>query len=189
MPTAPAPAPPAAFTLPAPLRDRLVRLALAAPDREVCALLGGPPDGSRATRLVPIENVAGAAAHAAAAAGLGLAGGGPAAEYLMEPRALIGALRAFRSEGLREVAIFHSHPRGPAMPSATDVRLAAYPHCVYLVCSLADPARPSLRGFRIVGGRADEVALAIAPHECEAREDGDIDRRKVSAGSGSTAKL
>ncbi len=156
------------FTLPAPLHDRLVALALAAPDREVCALLGGPPDGGRATRLVPIENVAGTAAHAALAAGLGLDGRGPAAEYLMEPAALVRALRAFRSEGLREVAIFHSHPRGPATPSATDVRLAAYPHCVYLVCSLADPARPALRGFRIAAGHAVEIALVVDRRERDA---------------------
>lgn len=174
---------PELFTLPAPLHDRLVVLALAAPDREVCALLGGPPDGGRATRLVPIENVAGTAAHAALAAGLGLDGRGPAAEYLMEPAALVRALRAFRSEGLREVAIFHSHPRGPATPSATDVRLAAYPHCVYLVCSLADPARPSLRGFRIAAGRAVEIALVVDRRE----RDGALDSQPGlgdSAGSG-----
>ncbi len=60
------------------LRDRLLGLALAAPDREVCALLGGPihvgepgalsrawPVGDRATRAVPIPNVVGLAGYEA----------------------------------------------------------------------------------------------------------------------------
>ncbi len=157
------------LTLPALLRDRLVALALEAPEREVCVLLGGPPDGGRATRLVPIENVVGQAGYEAAAAGLGLSGRGPAQEYLMEPRSLVRALRRLRSEGLREVAIFHSHPRGPDTPSDTDLRLAWYPHCAYLICSLADPARPSLRGFRIAGGRAEEVALHVDTRAVDAR--------------------
>ncbi len=165
---------PAAFTLPAPLRDRLLELALAAPGREVCALLGGPGHpsepgapsrarlaGDRATCAVPIPNVVGLAGYAAITGGLGLAGHDPALEYLMDPQATIRCLEAFRRNGLREVAIFHSHPRGPATPSATDVRLAFYPHCVYLVCSLAEPARPSLRAFRIAAGEAHEVLLVV----------------------------
>ncbi len=157
----------AAFVLPAPLRDRLLGLALAASGREVCALLGGPshpsPErvGDRATCAVPIPNVVGLAGYEAVAAGLGLGDRDPALEYLMDPQATIRCLEAFRREGLREVAIFHSHPRGPATPSATDVRLAFYPHCAYLVCSLAELARPSLRAYRIAAGEARAVPLVI----------------------------
>lgn len=151
----------APLALPASLRDRLLGLALAAPGVEVCALLGGPPAADRVTRVVPIPNVAGLAGYAAVAAGLGLAGRGPALEYLMDPEATIRCLKAFRQEGLRDVAIFHSHPRGPATPSATDVRLALSPHCAHLVCSLVEPGRPSLRAFRIAGGAACEVPLVV----------------------------
>lgn len=157
----------ATFALPAALRDRLLGLALAAPGREVCALLGGPSHrspgraGDRATCAVPIPNVVDLAGYEAVAAGLDLGDRDPALEYLMDPQATIRCLEAFRRERLREVAIFHSHPRGPATPSATDVRLAFYPHCAYLVCSLAEPARPSLRAFRIAAGEAREVPLVI----------------------------
>ncbi len=67
----------------------------------------------------------------------------------------------FEDAGLALAAIYHSHPRGPETPSATDVAQAYYPEAVYLICSLADPARPVLRGFRIAAGRAREVRLDI----------------------------
>jgi proteasome lid subunit RPN8/RPN11 len=63
----------------------------------------------------------------------------------------------FEEDGLALAAVYHSHPRGPETPSATDVRLAHYPDAVYLICSLADPAAPVLRGFRIVTGDVSEV--------------------------------
>jgi proteasome lid subunit RPN8/RPN11 len=65
----------------------------------------------------------------------------------------------FADAGLTLAAIYHSHPAGPETPSATDIARATYPDSVYLICSLADPARPTLRGFRIVAGQVCEVAL------------------------------
>ena len=63
--------------------------------------------------------------------------------------------------GLALAAIYHSHPHGPETPSVTDVTQAYYPEAVYLICSLADPARPVVRGFRIAAGQAREVRLDI----------------------------
>ncbi len=65
----------------------------------------------------------------------------------------------FEDAGLELVAIYHSHPAGPEVPSATDIARAAYPDAVYLILGLADPARPSLRGFRIVDAEVREVKL------------------------------
>ena len=62
------------------------------------------------------------------------------------------------------VAIFHSHTRTPAIPSATDRRAAQYPDAVYLLATLADPqASPeaSLRAWRIRDGESTEIALRI----------------------------
>lgn len=70
---------------------------------------------------------------------------------------------AFEDAGDELTAIYHSHPRGPAAPSPADVRRAFYPDAVHVICSLADPARPVLRAFRIVGGVAQEVGLRTAP--------------------------
>jgi proteasome lid subunit RPN8/RPN11 len=69
---------------------------------------------------------------------------------------------AFDDAGLMLVAIYHSHPAGPATPSLTDIARACYPDSVYIICSLADVAQPSLRGFRIVDGVVREVILRDA---------------------------
>lgn len=69
----------------------------------------------------------------------------------------------FEDAGLELVAIYHSHPAGPEVPSATDIARAAYPDAVYLIVSLAEPTRPVMRGFRIVEGRVWEVELRGKP--------------------------
>ena len=66
---------------------------------------------------------------------------------------------AFEDEGLTLAAIYHSHPAGPETPSPADVAKAFYPESVHIICSLADPRRPRLRGFRIVNGQVQEVGL------------------------------
>lgn len=68
----------------------------------------------------------------------------------------------FEDEGFQLVGIYHSHPHGPAIPSVTDIAQAYYPDAVYLICSLTDPTRPSLRGFRIGREEATEIRLAVA---------------------------
>ena len=55
--------------------------------------------------------------------------------------------------------VYHSHPRGPAEPSATDVAEAYYPEWIYLIVGLGG-ARPELRAFRIAGGRVRSIALS-----------------------------
>jgi proteasome lid subunit RPN8/RPN11 len=58
-------------------------------------------------------------------------------------------------------AIVHSHVASPAVPSATDVGLAFFPDSLYLVCSLADPERPTVRAWSIVDGTVTEVPLSV----------------------------
>ena len=82
----------------------------------------------------------------------------PTVAYELDIETLARQVR-FEDEGLTLAAIYHSHPAGPEVPSATDVSRAFYPDSVYLICSLAEPGRPVLRGFRIIGGRADEIRL------------------------------
>lgn len=69
----------------------------------------------------------------------------------------------FEDAGLDLAAIYHSHPAGPETPSPTDIARAAYPGAVHLICSLADPARPVVRGFCIADSCAREVRLDIHP--------------------------
>jgi proteasome lid subunit RPN8/RPN11 len=64
-----------------------------------------------------------------------------------------------REAGEELVAIYHSHPDGPAAPSLTDVVEHEYPGVLYLIVSLATRDAPEIRGFYIHGERVEEVPL------------------------------
>lgn len=66
------------------------------------------------------------------------------------------------------VGIFHSHPSTPAVPSATDVRVAMYPEPFYVIATLADPdatLERALSAWHIRGGRSMEMSLRIEPDD------------------------
>jgi proteasome lid subunit RPN8/RPN11 len=93
------------------LDDVLRRL----PD-EACGLLAGIPP--RVERVVPVTNIAASPVR-----------------FLMEPQEQVRALHEFDQQGLELLAIYHSHPHGPAHPSETDLREFAYPGTVMLIWS------------------------------------------------------
>ena len=76
-----------------------------------------------------------------------------------------------QAKGWEFVAIYHSHPKGEAYPSATDVAMSRWPGgdkdvdrwpgVCYLIISLADPASPLIRAFRIEEGRVTEDPLQL----------------------------
>ena len=133
--------------LPRSLHDRIVEHARADLPRECCGLIGGLPgdpdlSGPRVD-LFALRN---------AAPGLDF--------YEIDASDLYRVTRELDADGRDIVAIYHSHPTGPARPSATDVELAFWPDAWYLICSLADPAAPDLRAFRIVDGSVSEATIA-----------------------------
>lgn len=69
--------------------------------------------------------------------------------YTMAPEEVVRALREMQQAGYRLGAIVHSHLKGPATPSATDVREANYPDALMMIVSLAvQPAATGL--WRVV---------------------------------------
>jgi len=117
------------LNLPAALRAAILDHALASPDVEVCGLLGGM--GGLALTRYAVANVAGE----------------PATNFLMDPRDQLAAMKAMRERGEELVGIYHSHPAGPASPSARDLEFAAYPGVAYLIVSLEERGAPVLAGF------------------------------------------
>ena len=111
---------------------------------EACGLLGGK--GGRVERVFPLPN----------------AKPSPFA-YEADPVAVLRAILEMEGQGWEPVplAIYHSHPHSAAFPSPTDVRLAYYPEAIYLIVSLEQPDKPSLRAFRIVDGRISEEKILI----------------------------
>jgi len=74
---------------------------------ECCGLLLG--DGGTIEEARPAANVAAE----------------PLRRFEIDPQALVDAYRGARSGGPQVVGYYHSHPSGPAVPSATDRELAA----------------------------------------------------------------
>jgi proteasome lid subunit RPN8/RPN11 len=108
---------------------------------EGCGLLVGT---HAAERFIAIKNVAESST-----------------EYEMDPAELIHILRGLRNSGEQLVAIYHSHPHGPAQLSRADIARAYYPEAAHLVISLADLERPQAAAFRIVDGAALPVELRV----------------------------
>lgn len=128
------------LTLPHGLAERLVEHAHAELPNEACALLGGDADTGRVSSLHLARNRLASPYR-----------------FDVDPDDLVRIVHDIETGGEALVAIFHSHPATPAVPSPTDLREARYP-VVHLVASLAGgPAE--IRAWRIAGGEAAEVPL------------------------------
>ena len=135
------------LTITSAVADELMRHAHSELPNEACALLSGSLAVGSATRVHPARN--------AEASPL---------RYNVHPEDLIRITFAIEDAGEDLVAIFHSHTRSPAVPSATDRRAAQYPDVFYVLATLADPSAPAasaLRAWRIHGGQSFEVPLAV----------------------------
>lgn len=69
--------------------------------------------------------------------------------FTMDPLDVIRAFRAFADAGFELGAVVHSHVKGPATPSETDVHEWNYPEALMLIASFADQP-PSLAAWRVV---------------------------------------
>jgi [CysO sulfur-carrier protein]-S-L-cysteine hydrolase len=125
------------------LLDEIVAHAREETPNECCGMVAGS-DG-RATRVYRARN--------AEASPL---------RYSIHPADQFRITMEIEDSGQEIAAIYHSHTKSPAEPSQTDVNLAEnWPDPLYLICSLADPADPDVRGFEIRDGRSLEVELDV----------------------------
>ena len=122
--------------LPRALLERMVAQARADAPLETCGLLAGLDE--RTMRVLPVPNVL----HSPV-------------QYRMGGQEFAEAMIACDFE---PVAIYHSHPAGPSIPSQTDIAEAFYPDSVYIIISLAHEP-PSVRAFYITGGGVTEIEL------------------------------
>jgi proteasome lid subunit RPN8/RPN11 len=63
----------------------------------------------------------------------------PRTHFAIDPQALIDAHRAARTGGAQVVGYYHSHPQGPAEPSATDRACASGDGAVWAIIAPNDP--------------------------------------------------
>lgn len=122
----------------------MVAWCLAGRPNEACGLIAGTAPastGGRATRFLPLPNAAASPYR-----------------YLVDPEAQLQAMLDIDDADEVIWGIVHSHVASPAVPSDTDVGLAAYPESLYLICSLVTEP-PEVRVWSIEGGRVAEVRL------------------------------
>jgi [CysO sulfur-carrier protein]-S-L-cysteine hydrolase len=77
--------------------------------------------------------------------------------YEMEPHQLVDAMLDMTDHGWELAAIFHSHPDGPAAPSAADIVQVNYPEAVQVIISLKQVQQPEVRAYTIVAGVVETV--------------------------------
>jgi proteasome lid subunit RPN8/RPN11 len=122
--------------IPAILRQQLVEHARAEAPNEACGLLAFR-DGI-AERYLPAENELASPYR-----------------FKLKPR---DPNDFFLEDEGYEVAVFHSHPTDSAVPSRTDLaNIGLWEGQPYFILALPTS---ELRGWRIAGGRADELELA-----------------------------
>jgi proteasome lid subunit RPN8/RPN11 len=124
--------------LPRAFLEQMVAQARADAPLETCGLLAGRDPW--ATQILPVPNVLRSPI-----------------QYRMGGQEFANAMTVCDFQPL---AIYHSHPAGPPVPSPTDIAEAFYPDSVYIIISLAQEP-PSVRAFRIIGGVVTEVELQV----------------------------
>ncbi|HZZ77111.1 MAG TPA: M67 family metallopeptidase [Gemmataceae bacterium] len=117
--------------LPTHLYMEMIQHARAEIPNECCGLLAGLRDGD-VLRLLARHALVNEAASPT--------------EYRSEPRSMFDAVKAMRRDGHEILAIYHSHPTSPPIPSKTDLARNYSLDVVNFIISLND-AQPSMRGW------------------------------------------
>ena len=82
-------------------------------------------------------------------------------EYLSEPRSMFAADRDMRRRGLDVLAVYHSHPTTPPIPSKKDLAMNYSPAVVNFIVSLTT-APPTVRGWWLTAESYREAEWSVA---------------------------
>ena len=112
------------ITIPERIRDEIVAHARECAPEEVCGILAGSRTETehRVEARHQADNVAET----------------PRTRYEIDPREQLDLLEEIEAAGRDVVGFYHSHPHGPAGPSATDAAQATWPDRSYVIVSLED---------------------------------------------------
>ena len=129
--------------LPTVVRAAIARHAVQDAPRECCGFLLGTP--GRVAFALPATNTSTT----------------PVTRYRVDPREHVALQRILRrlEPPLAIVGVYHSHPRGPAAPSSSDVREAYVREWVHVVVDLSRRS-PGITAWLIRNGRALRRPLA-----------------------------
>jgi [CysO sulfur-carrier protein]-S-L-cysteine hydrolase len=130
------------LTIPADIHDAMVAHCVREAPLECCGILGGVPPV--VSSFHPLRNASASETR-----------------YDADPRDLIQAVVALRARGAEILAIYHSHPRWAAVPSATDLRENHYGPVPRIIVSLLGPS-PEVRVWRLDPESYEELPWQLA---------------------------
>jgi len=128
--------------IPADIRNQMVEHAVASLPDEACGLLAGR-DG-RVERFYAMRNA-----------------DRSRTTYRLDPKEQFRVFNEIEEKGWDLAGIFHSHTHTNAYPSETDRQQAFYPDAHYVLLSLSDRSKPTLRAYTIVDGVIEEQEARI----------------------------
>lgn len=129
--------------IPRKINNFVLHEALQSPEFEICGLVGSK--NGMAISYYPIDNTANS----------------PENRFFLDSKQQIAAMSTMRERGEDLFAIYHSHPHAPALPSATDIKLASYPDVPHLIISLNTKGILEMRGFKIDKNSTQEIMLSL----------------------------
>lgn len=132
------------FQLSRKIITQLLHWAQLSPTQEICGLIGAKNNIARS--CYPIDNIAKHVEN----------------QFHLDEKQQILALSTIRAKNETLFAIYHSHPTAPAIPSATDIALAAYPDALYLIISLHTKGVLEIRGFKIQHKIVKNITLTFS---------------------------
>jgi proteasome lid subunit RPN8/RPN11 len=116
--------------------EQLRALAVNARPHEIVGFLAGNQVGEIST-VIPLENIA----------------PNTQTEYFASFESMAMAWKHMRTTGLELIAIYHSHPNGPAVPSRTDLERAQWKELPMLII---DAATLEIRAWWLEGDGLEE---------------------------------
>lgn len=144
------------FVITSQFLDQILAQALDERPRECCGVVGGDREKGGLARtsvvarsIYPLRNEATGETEFSAA------------------RDLFAVQRTMRVRGEKLVAIYHSHPAAPAVPSQKDLERNYYPDAVHLIVSLvgitdsASDRRQAFRAYQYHANQFAEVKIEI----------------------------
>jgi [CysO sulfur-carrier protein]-S-L-cysteine hydrolase len=82
-------------------------------------------------------------------------------EYDADPASLFAAVKQVRRRGWDVLAVYHSHPTSPPVPSRTDLARSYWAGVVHFIISLQS-SQPEVRGWWLTETDYREASWAIA---------------------------